>query len=457
MVMMKLQVVEFEVKPLEDHTFKVEPQWNVALQVVVEGFRDRNVEKMSKVSYANAVGNLMYLMVCTRPDIMYAVSLVYGTARGNHVDVTSFVDLDYSKDLDKGRSIIGYGVHGCVVNWNATLQHVLGVELNIVAVNCDNQGGIHLSQNRVFHERTKHINVRYHFIKEVLEAKTVKVLKVGTEHNVVDALTKMVVEFEDLIDYHSTRDREQNSARGRFMYREDSNVYAFVVVEVKKIYAHDSLTFNDTGKQRRFLVALQVIVEGFRDRDVEKMSKVPYANAVGSLMYLMVCTRPDIMYAVSVVSRYLVNPDKNHWEAVKRILRYLRGTANVGLVYGTDRGNHVDVTSFVDLDYAKDLDKGRSIIGYEVHGCVVNWNATLQHVVALSTIEAEYMAFTKVIKEGGIHLSQNRVFHERTKHINARYHFIKEVLEAKTVKVLKVGTEHNVVDALTKMIPGHKL
>ncbi|GKC70380.1 hypothetical protein Tco_1116263 [Tanacetum coccineum] len=109
------------------------------------------------------------------------------------------------------------------------------------------------------------------------------------------------------------------------------------------------------------------------DYDVERTSKVPYANAIGSLMYLMVCTRPDIAYAVSVVSTYLANPGKNHWEAVKWILKYLRGTTNVGLVYGTDRGNHVDVTRFVDSDYAKNPDKGRSITGYAflVQGCVV--------------------------------------------------------------------------------------
>ncbi|GKA85619.1 retrotransposon protein, putative, ty1-copia subclass, partial [Tanacetum coccineum] len=221
-----------------------------------------------------------------------------------------------------------------------------------------------------------------------------------------------------------------------------------------------------------------------RDCDVERMSKVPYANAVGSLMYLMVCTRPDIAYAVSVVSRYLANPGKNHWEAVKWILKYLRGTANVSLVYGTDRGNHVDVTGFVDSDYAKDPDKGRSITGYAflVQRCVVSWKATLQHVVALSTTEAEYMALTEAVKEaiwlrglleelgvelntvavncdnqGAIHLSRNHIFHERTKHINVRYHFIREVLEAKTVEVLKVGTEHNAADALTKVVPGHKL
>ncbi|GKG29775.1 hypothetical protein Tco_0419673 [Tanacetum coccineum] len=76
--------------------------------------------------------------------------------------------------------------------WLRGLLEELGVDLNTVAVNCDNQGAIHLSRNHVFHERTKHINVRYHFIREVLEAKTVKVLRVGTEHNVVDALTKVV-------------------------------------------------------------------------------------------------------------------------------------------------------------------------------------------------------------------------------------------------------------------------
>ncbi|GJV19095.1 hypothetical protein Tco_1368115 [Tanacetum coccineum] len=79
--------------------------------------------------------------------------------------------------------------------------------------------------------------------------------------------------------------------------------------------------------------------------------------APGSLMYLMICTRPDISYAVSIMSKYLANPGKNHWEAVKWILKYLKGTANVGLVYGRDQGKHVDIDGFVDADYAKDPDK----------------------------------------------------------------------------------------------------
>ncbi|GJR94832.1 retrovirus-related pol polyprotein from transposon TNT 1-94 [Tanacetum coccineum] len=192
---------------------------------------------------------------------------------------------------------------------------------------------------------------------------------------------------------------------------------------------------------------------------------------------------PDIAYAVSIVSRYLANPGKNHWEAVKWILKYLKGTADVGLVYGRDQGKHVDVDGFVDADYAKDPDKGRSITGYVfmVHGCVVSWKATLQHVVALSTTEAEYMALTEAVKESiwlkgllielgvnlrsvvvncdnqsAIHLSRNAMFHERTKHINVRYHFIREIVESKEIEVAKIGTKDNAADAFTKVVPGPK-
>ncbi|GJU15741.1 retrotransposon protein, putative, ty1-copia subclass [Tanacetum coccineum] len=190
-----------------------------------------------------------------------------------------------------------------------------------------------------------------------------------------------------------------------------------------------------------------------RDCDVERMSKVPYKNVVGSLMYLMVCTMPDIAYAVSVVSRYLANPGKNHWEVVNWILKYLRGTANVGLMYGTNRGNHVDVTGFVDLDYAKDPDKE---VEYMALTEAVKEAIWLWRLLEELGVELNTMAVNSD-NQGVIHLSRNHVFHKRTKHINVRYHFIREVLEAKTVKVLKVGTKHNVADALTKVVLGLKL
>ncbi|GJW27376.1 retrotransposon protein, putative, ty1-copia subclass [Tanacetum coccineum] len=165
---------------------------------------------------------------------------------------------------------------------------------------------------------------------------------------------------------------------------------------------------------------------------------------------------PDIAYAVSIVSRYLANPGKNHWEAVKWILKYLRGTANVGLVYGTNRGNHVDVTGFVDSDYAKDPDKVATEAEYMALTEAVKEAIWLRGLLRELGVELNKVA-VNCDNQGAIHLSRNHVFHKRTKHINVHYHFIREVLEAKTVEVLKVGTEHNATDALTKVVHGHKL
>ncbi|MCY6488237.1 hypothetical protein, partial [Actinobacillus pleuropneumoniae] len=90
------------------------------------------------------------------------------------------------------------------------------------------------------------------------------------------------------------------------------------------------------------------------------MSKVPYASAVGSLMYAMVCTRPDIAHAVGVVSRYMNNPGKEHWMAVKWILRYLKGTTNQALCFD---GSNISLQGYVDADMAGDGDDRRSTVG----------------------------------------------------------------------------------------------
>nr|GEX22067.1 hypothetical protein [Tanacetum cinerariifolium] len=132
--------------------------------------RDCDVERMSKVSYANVVGCLIYLMVCTRSDIAYAGYVMSWKATLQYVVALSTTEAEYMAFTKAVKEAI----------WLRGLLEELGVELNTVAVNCDHRGAIHLSRNHVFHERTKHINVRYHFIREVLEAKTDKVLKVDT-------------------------------------------------------------------------------------------------------------------------------------------------------------------------------------------------------------------------------------------------------------------------------------
>ncbi|KAJ4723712.1 Retrovirus-related Pol polyprotein from transposon TNT 1-94 [Melia azedarach] len=191
----------------------------------------------------------------------------------------------------------------------------------------------------------------------------------------------------------------------------------------------------------------------------EYMSRVPYASAVGSLMFMG-------------------EPGKEHWQAVKRIFRYLKGTFDVGLIYGGD--TQCLMTGFSDSDYAGDVDSRRSMTGYvfSLGSSVVSWKATLQPTVTLSTTEAEYMALTETAKEGiwlkglvsdlGLHhdqaivycdslsaicLAKDQVHHERTKHIDVRYHFLRS---EKRIKVNKVGTADNPTDMFTKLVPHSK-
>jgi hypothetical protein len=133
------------------------------------------------------------------------------------------------------------------------------------------------------------------------------------------------------------------------------------------------------------------------------MSHVPYASAVGILMYAMVCTRPDIAHAVGVLSRYMSKPGKEHWTSVKRVFRYLRGTAIYGLCYQGRMGldKVLDIHGFVDADWAREMDRRISTSGYvfNLFGGAISWMSKRQAVVALSTTEAEYMAATHASKE----------------------------------------------------------
>jgi len=112
------------------------------------------------------------------------------------------------------------------------------------------------------------------------------------------------------------------------------------------------------------------------DEETEYMSRVPYSSAVGSLMYAMVCSRPNLAYDMSLVSRYMSNPGKEHWKAVQWVFRYLRGTIDYCLKFGrTDKG----LIGYVDSDYGANLNMRRSLTGYvfTVASCAVSWRATL--------------------------------------------------------------------------------
>lgn len=216
------------------------------------------------------------------------------------------------------------------------------------------------------------------------------------------------------------------------------------------------------------------------DAQKAEMANVPYASAVGSVMYAMICTRPDIAQAVSLVSRYMANPGKDHWQALKWLLRYLKGTLDVGLMFDRNQMNACKVRGYVDSDYAGDLDRRRSTTGYvfTMCGAPISWRSMLQSTVSLSTTEAEYIAAGEAVKEAlwlqglfgdlNIHckvisvscdsqsaicLAMNTVFHSRAKHIDVRYHFIRDVIEKGFVTLDKIDTKHNPADMLTKVVP----
>lgn len=217
------------------------------------------------------------------------------------------------------------------------------------------------------------------------------------------------------------------------------------------------------------------------EKEKASMQRVPYASAVGSLMYAMVCTRPDIAHAVGVVSRFLSNPGKEHWIAVKWIFRYLRGTSKLCLCFGSSKPVLVGYT---DADMAGDVDSRKSTSGYLIAFAkgAVSWQSKLQKCVALSTTEAEFIAATEACKEllwmkkflrelefkqdkyelfcdsqSAIHLGKNSSFHSRSKHIDVRYHWIRDVLEMKQLELVKIHTDKNGSDMLTKSLPRDKL
>ena len=211
------------------------------------------------------------------------------------------------------------------------------------------------------------------------------------------------------------------------------------------------------------------------------MESVPYSSAVESLMYSMIGSHPDIAYDVGLVSRFMSAPDQEHWNAVKWLMRYIRGTTDLVLTF--KQGYKFEVKGYCDSDYASDLDRRRSITGYvfQVGGNKVSWRSGLQHIVALSTTEAEYMTLVEATKEGlwlkgitsefrieqkkveifcdsqsALSLAQNSVIHERTKHIDVRLHFIRDVVVDGLVVVSKIGTLENPADILTKSVPVQK-
>ncbi|GKD14337.1 putative ribonuclease H-like domain-containing protein [Tanacetum coccineum] len=168
-----------------------------------------------------------------------------------------------------------------------------------------------------------------------------------------------------------------------------------------------------------------------------------YRRMIGELMYLT-ASRPDIAYAIFVCARYQARPAVKHLKEVKRIFRYLRQSYNMGLWYPKD--SRFELIAYLDADHAgckddcKNTSGGLQFLGEKL----VSWSLKKQDCTAMSTVEAKYSA---------IAISCNPVQYSKTKHIDIRYHFIKEHVEKETVELYFVGTEYQLADLFTKSLP----
>ena len=269
-----------------------------------------------------------------------------------------------------------------------------------------------------------------------------------------------------------------------------SDPYTFVCVEIvrdraeKKIFLHQTSYAKNIVNRFDMSEANKVCVPMENKTQLMNASvcdfNVPYREIIGSLMFLASVTRPDLSYSVNYLSRFLSAYDQTHWNAAKKILRYVIGTSNYGILYN---GNfkHDNIIGYCDADFAADISTRRSTSGYvfQLAGAPVSWFSQRQSMVVLSTTESEYVAAAEAAKESvwinrllseigyrcalgtklfidnqsAIRLIKNPEFHKRTKHIDTRFHFIREKYESGELIPEYVKSSEQLADVMTKALP----
>ncbi len=209
---------------------------------------------------------------------------------------------------------------------------------------------------------------------------------------------------------------------------------------------------------------------------------ITFQQVLGKAVYAAHRTRPDIANAVGAIGAHNSCPRKSHWEALRRVMRYLRGTAALGLYFdGAMCGDEILLTGCVDADYGNHPDR-KSITGYlfQLGGATISWRSKKQDSTSSSTVEAEYMAATQAVKEalwlrgllqelgspqpgatrilednqGCIAISKDPCLKSGTKHIDIQFHFTREKVRRGAVTLEYVGTADQTADLLTKPLPG---
>lgn len=203
-----------------------------------------------------------------------------------------------------------------------------------------------------------------------------------------------------------------------------------------------------------------------------------YQQAIGSLLYAALLTRPDIACAINILGRYASNPGPDHIQAVKRVFRYLNGNPDYRITYTGNTPTSSYIKGYTDSDYAGDKEEYKSTTGYIFYlaNGPISYTSKIQPITVQSTTEAEYIALSKAAKEatyikalteelsfykqdniplysdnsGAIQLAKNPTFHERSKHIGIRYHFIRQKHADNTISIHYISTKDQKADGFTK-------
>ncbi|KAL0285430.1 UNVERIFIED_CONTAM: Retrovirus-related Pol polyprotein from transposon TNT 1-94 [Sesamum radiatum] len=215
------------------------------------------------------------------------------------------------------------------------------------------------------------------------------------------------------------------------------------------------------------------------DEELRKMFNIPYSSAVGSIQYVVQYIRPDVAFALSITSRYQACAGEAHWTAVKTILKYLRRTKDMFLIYD---GGELILEGYSDASFQSDEDDAKSQSGFvfKLNAGVVAWKSSKQDTTADSTTEAEYIATSEAAKEavwmknyiqelgvvpsiaepviifcdnnGAIAQAKEMRSHHRSKHILRRYHLLREMVGRGDVRMDRVTSAKNMADPLTKPV-----
>lgn len=309
----------------------------------------------------------------------------------------------------------------------------------------------------------------------------------------------VVVYVDDLAIVSSDLDQVSAVKRtlaSHFSIKDLGEISSFLGIQVRRDTKSRSLVLS----QRAYVESVAVQFEceapkhvstplptGINLTNEEHLSSEPADRAVfqsllGSLMYLMLATRPDISFAVTFLSQFSSSPTATHMRALRHLLRYTVSTADFSLVYTA--GSPAVVVGMTDADFAANAIDRKSINGFVflLSGAAVTWNAKKQSLIALSTTEAEYVALVHAGREGiwirsllseiglvpkeatdlycdnlgAVALTANPGFHARTKHFDIKLHWIRDRIASRELSVRFVPTEHNLADLFTKPLPASR-